>query len=141
MSPDELCGAEWVLAAYPSELGGLPVAWRLSARSHRNSAMTERNACFTAGSPYEALAGLLVAIDARAARDGSFPESETVLKALTGQGWIRDMGRPRTTDTDSGFSTSISLEVLPPLVEAIDPHPDLVGWQAWAELVLGAPEL
>ncbi|MER7027380.1 MULTISPECIES: DUF317 domain-containing protein [Streptomyces] len=141
VSPDELCGAEWVLAAYPFELGGLPVAWRLSARSHRNSAMTERNAYFTAGSPYEALADLLVAIDACAARDGSFPGSETVLKALTAQGWIHDMSRPRTTATAPGFFTSISLEVLPPLVEDTDPHPDLAGWQAWEELVLGAPEL
>ncbi|MFD4632269.1 hypothetical protein ACFVYR_13945 [Streptomyces sp. NPDC058284] len=31
VSPDELRGAEWILAASPFELGGLPVAWQLSA--------------------------------------------------------------------------------------------------------------
>jgi hypothetical protein len=34
VSPDNLRGAEWILAAYPFELGGLPVAWQLSARPH-----------------------------------------------------------------------------------------------------------
>ncbi|MER6460472.1 hypothetical protein ABT278_08380 [Streptomyces sp. NPDC001228] len=37
VSPNGLWGAEWVLAAYPFELGGLPVAWQLSARSHASS--------------------------------------------------------------------------------------------------------
>jgi len=37
VSPDGLYGAEWILAAYPFELGGLPVAWQLSSRSHATS--------------------------------------------------------------------------------------------------------
>lgn len=141
VSPDELCGAEWILAAYPFELGGLPVAWQLSARSYAASAMTEWNAYFTAGIPYEALADLLVAIDAREAPDVGFEGPETVLDALSARGWIRDVDRPRTTATDPGFSSSVSLEMLPPLVQDADPRPDLVGWQAWAEPVLGAPYL
>ncbi|MFD9819048.1 DUF317 domain-containing protein [Streptomyces violascens] len=141
VSPDELFGAEWVLAAYPFELGGLPVAWQLSARTHADSVMAEWNAYFTAGVPYEALVDLLVAIGTREAPDVGFEGPETVLKALTVLGWIRDVDRPRTTVTDPGFSASVSLEVLPSLVQDADPRPDLVGWQVWAEPVLGAPYL
>ncbi|WP_079056361.1 DUF317 domain-containing protein [Streptomyces caeruleatus] len=139
VSPDGLRGAEWILAAYPFELGGLPVAWQLSARSHATSVMPEWNAYFTTGVPYEALADLLVAIDAREAV--GFAGPEMVLNALSARGWIRDMDHPRTTAMDPGFSTSVSLEMLPPLIEDADPRPDLVGWQAWAEPVLGAPYL
>ncbi|MET7712301.1 DUF317 domain-containing protein [Streptomyces sp. NPDC005407] len=141
VSPDELCGAEWILAAYPFELGGLPVAWQLSARPHAASAMTEWNAYCTAGVPHEALTDLLVAIGTRAARDSGGEGPETVLNALSARGWIRDVDRPRTTASDPGFSCTFSLEVLPPLVQDADPRPDLVGWQAWAEPVLGAPYL
>ncbi|CAM5256445.1 hypothetical protein SALBM311S_03553 [Streptomyces alboniger] len=49
VSPDGLRGAEWVLAAYPFELGGLPVAWQLSARPYPASVLTEWNAYFTGG--------------------------------------------------------------------------------------------
>lgn len=141
VSPDELCGAEWILAAYPFELGGLPVAWQLSARSDATSAMPAWNAYFTAGVPYEALADLLVAIDTREAPDVGSEGSETVLNSLSARGWIRDVDRPRTTATDPGFSCSVSLEMLPPLIEDADPRPDLVGWQAWAEPVVSAPYL
>ncbi|MDX3567860.1 DUF317 domain-containing protein [Streptomyces sp. ID05-47C] len=141
VSPDGLCGAEWILAAYPFELGGLPVAWQLSARPHATSVMTERNAYFTTGVPYEALADLLLAIDAREAPDAGFDGPETVINALSAWGWIRDVDRPRTTATDPGLSSSVSLEMLPPLIEDADPRPDLVGWQAWAEPVLGASYL
>jgi len=141
VSPDELRGAEWILAAYPFELGGLPVAWQLSARPHADSVMTEWNAYFTTGVPYEALADLLVAIDAREAPDTDFEWPETVLNALGARGWIRDVDRPHTTATDPGLSSSVSLEPVPPLIQDADPRPDLVGWQAWAEPVLGAPYL
>ena len=97
VSPDGLCGAEWILAAYPFELGGLPVAWQLSARPHAASVMTEWNAYFTTGVPYEALADLLVALDTREAPDTGFEGPETVLNALGARGWIRDVDRPRTT--------------------------------------------
>jgi hypothetical protein len=63
VSPDGLCGAEWILAAYPFELGGLPVAWQLSRRPHDADVMTEWNAYFTSGVPYEVLIDLLVALD------------------------------------------------------------------------------
>ncbi|MFG2213155.1 DUF317 domain-containing protein [Streptomyces sp. NPDC048638] len=141
VSPDELCGAEWILAAYPFELGGLPVAWQLSARPDAASAMTEWNAYFTAGVPHEVLIDLLVAIDTRAARDSGGDDLVTVLNALSARGWLRDADRPRTTAMDPGFSASVSLELQPPLVQDADPRPDLVGWQAWAEPVLGAPYL
>lgn len=108
VSRDELRGAEWILAAYPFELGGLPVAWQLSVRPHVHSAMTEWNAYFTTGVPYEALADLLFAIDAREAPDVGFTEPEMVLNALGARGWIRDVDRPTTTAMDPGFASSVS---------------------------------
>ncbi|MFI6056337.1 DUF317 domain-containing protein [Streptomyces violascens] len=141
MSPDELRGAEWIRAAYPFELGGLPVAWQLSARPHADSAMTEWNAYFTTGTPPEALADFLVALDAREAPDAEFARAEVVLTALSAHGWLRDMDRPRTTATDTGFSASVSLEMLPPLIQDAYPRDDLLGWRVWAEPVLGAPYL
>ncbi|MFF3332672.1 DUF317 domain-containing protein [Streptomyces sp. NPDC002888] len=141
VSPDELRGAEWILASYPFELGGLPVAWQLSARPHAASALTEWNAYFTTGVPHEALADLLVALDAREAPDTGFDGPQAVMAALVSQGWIRDVDRPATAATDPGFASSVSLEELPKLIQDADPRPDLMGWQAWAELVLGAPYL
>lgn len=64
-----------------------------------------------------------------------------MLTALSERGWLRDLDRPRTTATDPGFSTNVSLEMLPPLIHDADPRDDLLGWQAWAEPVLGAPYL
>ncbi|WP_327731507.1 DUF317 domain-containing protein [Streptomyces sp. NBC_00487] len=141
VSPDELRGAEWILASYPFELGGLPVAWQLSARPHATSALTEWNAYFTTGVPHEALADLLVALDAREAPDTGFDGPQAVMAALVSQGWIRDVDRPATAATDPGFASSVSLEELPKLIQDADPRPDLMGWQAWAEPVLGAPYL
>lgn len=141
VSPDGLRGAEWILAAYPFELGGLPVAWQLSARPHAASAMTAWNAYFTAGVPYEALADLIVALDAREVPDAGSEGAETVLNAVGAQSWIRDVDCPHTTAMDPGFSATVSLGLQPPLVQDADPHPDLMGWQAWAEPVLGAPYL
>jgi hypothetical protein len=114
------------------------VAWQLSARPHAASALTEWNAYFTAGVPHEALVDLLLALDACATTVAGFEGAESVLSA---RGWLRDMDRPRTTATDPGFSTSISLEMLPSLIHDADPRGDLLGWQAWAEPVLGAQYL
>ncbi|MER5780269.1 DUF317 domain-containing protein [Streptomyces mobaraensis] len=136
-SPDQLRGAEWILASYPFELGGLPVAWQISARAHPASAMTVWNAYFTTGTPHEVIADFLLALDARVEPDAGFDEPETVLAALTTQGWIRDIDRPTTTAMDPAFTSSVSLEPLPDLVHDADPRPDLAGWQAWAEPVLG----
>ncbi|MFJ2215031.1 DUF317 domain-containing protein [Streptomyces sp. NPDC101062] len=139
--PDGLCGAEWILAANPFKLGGLPVAWQVSARPHAASAMTEWNAYFTTGVPYEAVADLLIALDAREVPDAGFEGPELVLDTLCARGWFRDADRPRTTATDLGFSGTVSLEELPPLVQDADPRVDLLGWQAWADPVVGEPYL
>ncbi|MGW7540347.1 hypothetical protein ACWGKQ_04375 [Streptomyces sp. NPDC054770] len=40
--------------------------------------------------------------------------------SLTSRGWIRDVDRPRTTAMDPGFASSMSLELLPPLVQDAD---------------------
>ncbi|MFK4099642.1 DUF317 domain-containing protein [Streptomyces sp. NPDC019531] len=141
VSPDELHGVEWILASHPFELGGLPIALQLSARTHATSAMTEWNGYFTTGVPYEALSDLLTALDDRVIPDSAITGPDVVLTALTARGWIRDVDRPRTTATDPGFSSSVSLEIVPPLIQDADPRPELLGWQAWAEPVLGAPYL
>jgi hypothetical protein len=49
VSPDELCGVVWILANDPFELGGLPLALQLSARSHAASGRSEWKAYFTLG--------------------------------------------------------------------------------------------
>ncbi|MFD5257483.1 DUF317 domain-containing protein [Streptomyces bobili] len=141
VSPDGLRGCEWILAAYPFELGGLPVAWQLSVRPHATSVMTEWNAYFTTGVPYEVLADLLLAIDARQTPDVGLDGPESVVDGLSAQGWVRDVDRPWTTAMDPGFSASVSLEMLPPLIQDADPRPDLLGWQAWAEPLPGAAYL
>nr|WP_240982349.1 DUF317 domain-containing protein [Streptomyces sp. S3(2020)] len=141
VSPDGLRGAEWLLASYPFELGGLPVGWQVSARSHTDSVMAEWNAYFTAGVPHEVLTDFLLALDARRAPDAGFDGPEVVLGELGSRGWFRDADRPRTAAFDSGFSASVSLEPLPPLVGDADPRPGQTGWQAWAELGLGDPYL
>ncbi|XUL89219.1 DUF317 domain-containing protein [Streptomyces galilaeus] len=137
VSPDGLRGAEWLLAAYPFKLGGLSIAWQLSVRPHADAAMAEWNAYFTTGGPYEVLADLLMAIDAREAPDLAFEGAETVINVLSAQGWVRDVDRPRTTAIDPGLTSSVSLEPVPPFIQDADPRPDLFGWQAWAEPVLG----
>ncbi|MFJ1605537.1 DUF317 domain-containing protein [Streptomyces sp. NPDC088253] len=141
VSPDGLRGAEWILAANPFKLGGLSIAWQLSVRRHADSAMTEWNAYFTTGVSYEVLADLLVAIDARDAPDIAFEGAEAVINVLSAQGWVRDVDRPRTTAIDPGLSSSVSLEPVPLFIQDADPRPDLFGWQAWAEPVLGGPYL
>ncbi|OKJ31534.1 DUF317 domain-containing protein [Streptomyces sp. CB01580] len=141
VSPDGLCGAEWILAAYPFKLGGLPVAWQLSHRPHGADVMTEWNAYFTSGVPYEVLIDLLVSLGTGSPLDSRGEDHETVLNALSVQGWFRDADRPRTAAMDPGFSASVSLELQPALIQDADPRPDQVGWQAWAEPVIGAPYL
>ncbi|MFE2045964.1 DUF317 domain-containing protein [Streptomyces sp. NPDC059477] len=137
-SPDGLRGAEWTLAAHPFELGGLPVAWQLSARTHTRSVMTEWNAYFTPGTPTY----LLRALHAHKAPAAPSPRTrEAVLAALIEQGWFRDLDSPHTTAPDPGFSSALSLEAVPPPIQDADPRPDLTGWQAWAQPLLSEPYL
>lgn len=139
VSPDELCGAEWVRASYPFALGGLPVAWQITARSHPTSAMREWNAYFTAYIPPEAVTDFLLALDASPEPHAGYDGPDAVLSALAAQGWIRDIDRPHTTASDPGFTASLSLETVPEHVFDADPRPDLPGWQAWAEPAIGTP--
>ncbi|MGW6458686.1 DUF317 domain-containing protein [Streptomyces sp. NPDC055078] len=139
VSPNDLCGAEWVLAACPFELGGLPVAWQITARTNPDAVLREWNAYFTVGVTPEAIVGFLLALDARAEPHTGFDGLQAVLDALTSQGWILDIDRPRTTATDPGFTASVSLETVPEHVFDADPRPDPPGWQAWAEPVPGNP--
>lgn len=141
LSPDGSCGAEWLLASNPFQLGGLPVAWQVSARSRTDSVMVEWNAYFTIGVPYETLTDFLLALDARSAPDTGFDGPDVVLAELSARGWFRDADRPHTAAFDPGFAASVSLELLPPLVQDADPRPDQLGWQAWAELGPGEPYL
>ncbi|MEU6825578.1 DUF317 domain-containing protein [Streptomyces atriruber] len=141
MSPDGLVAAEWLFAAPPFELGGLPIAWQFSGRTHATSVMTEWNAYFTRGIPYEALIDLLVAVDASEVADWGLADADVVLDALGAQGWLRDADRPRTTASDLVLSCCLSLEPVPPLIQDGDPRPGQVGWQAWAEPLLGEPYL
>ncbi|MGW0962457.1 DUF317 domain-containing protein [Streptomyces gelaticus] len=85
-SPNGSCGAEWTRAACSFELGDLPVAWQVSARSHPASALAGWNAYFTAGVPHEALTDFLLALDARAEPAVSFDDPETVVAAVCAQG-------------------------------------------------------
>nr|WP_246258935.1 DUF317 domain-containing protein [Streptomyces typhae] len=141
VSPDALRGAEWILAASPFTLGGLPVALQISARTIAASAVAQWNAYFTTGVPHEVLHDFLLALDAGAVPDTGFAEPEVVVAALSAQGWIPDVDRPRTAATDPGFASHVSLEMLPDLIADADLREDLLGWQAWAEPTFGAPYL
>ncbi|MFB6991350.1 DUF317 domain-containing protein [Streptomyces sp. NPDC056178] len=141
LSPSSLCAAEWILADYPFQLGGLPVAWQVSARPHPDTALAEWNAYFTTGTPHEVLADFLFALDARTEPVIGFDGPDVVLAALTGQGWIRDIDHPETTAAAPGHTSSFTLCLLPPLIQDGDPQPEPVGWQAWAEPATGSPYL
>ncbi len=138
LSPTALCAAEWVLADYPMALGELPVAWQVSARADTDSAVPEWSAYFTTGVPHETVADFLLALDARSDPVRGCDAPETVLAALTGQGWVRDADHPRTTAFDNCFVARFTLAPLPDLLQGADLEAGLSGWQAWAEPVLGA---
>jgi hypothetical protein len=137
VSPDDLCGAEWVRASFPFELGGLPVAWQITARAHPGSALREWNAYVTEGVPHEAVADLLLALDARTDPATGFTGPQTVLDALVAQGWLPDIDHPTTTATAPDLAATVSLEAIPEHVFDADPRPDLAGWQAWADPAVG----
>ncbi|MFF3556208.1 DUF317 domain-containing protein [Streptomyces tsukubensis] len=136
-SPDGLCGAEWVRASYPIELGGLPVAWQITARTHPDSVLREWNAYITEGVPHEAVADFLLALNARTEPATGFTGPQTVLDALVAQGWLLDIDHPATTVTAPDLAATISLEAIPEHVFDADPRPGLAGWQAWADPCTG----
>ncbi|MEU3397568.1 DUF317 domain-containing protein [Streptomyces filamentosus] len=140
-SPNGLCGAEWTRAACSFELGDLPVAWQVSARSCPDSAVAEWNVYFTAGVPHEALTDFLLALDARTEPAFSFDGPESVIAAVCAQGWVSDIDRPQTAALAPGLLAGISLEEMPSLVRDADPRPGRFGWQVWAEPVVGNPYL
>ncbi len=139
LSPDGLTSAEWVKAGYPIEIGALPVAWQISARSHTHTAATEWSAYFTEGMPFEALIGFLDALQPNGPSEGSAGD-ETVLTALTRLGWERDIDYPDAA-SPPGLTATVSLESEPPLIRASDPRETRRGWQAWAEPAIGASYL
>lgn len=141
LSANGLCGAEWIRTDNAFLLGELPVAWQISARSHRDSALAEWNAYFTPGTPHEAVADFLLAVQARTDPAVNYCGPEVVMSALTAMGWPRDFDQPETTAWDAGLSAGFTRGPLPPGIQDGDPRPDLMGWQAWAEPVLGAPYL
>ncbi len=141
LSPSALAWAQWMLADEPLHIGELPVAWQVSARTHTTSALAEWNAYFTTGVPHEVLADFLLALDARPDPAVGFDGPGSVLDALAGQGWLRDIDHPETAVTDAGFVSGFTWCQLPPLIQDADPRPDTVGWQAWAEPTFGAPYL
>ncbi|MFJ5546733.1 DUF317 domain-containing protein [Streptomyces sp. NPDC093225] len=141
VSPTGLCGAEWIRTDHAFLLGGLPVAWQISARTHRDSALAEWNAYFTPGTPHEAIADFLLAVEARPEPAVGYAGPEAVLAQLSAMGWPRDFDHPKTTAWDAGLSAGFSWGPLPDGIQDGDPRPDLMGWQAWAEPVLGSPYL
>ncbi|AZK98671.1 DUF317 domain-containing protein [Streptomyces sp. SID5473] len=136
-SPDGLCGAEWVRACYPIELGGLPVAWQITARAHPDSVLREWNVYITEGVPHEAVADFLLALNARTEPTAGFTGPHTVLDALVAQGWLLDIDHPATTATAPDLAATVSLEAIPEHVFDADPRPGLAGWQAWADPCTG----
>ncbi|MFG2978852.1 DUF317 domain-containing protein [Streptomyces sp. NPDC048331] len=141
LSPNGLCGAEWIRADPAFLLGGLPLAWQISARTHRGSALAEWNAYFTPGTPHEAVADFLLALGARTDPVVNYCGPESVMSTLTALGWLCDVDQPETTAWDAGTSAGFTWGELPAGIQDGDPRPDLVGWQAWAEPVLGRPYL
>ncbi|MET9566811.1 DUF317 domain-containing protein [Streptomyces tauricus] len=145
LSPDMLRWAQWVLADEPFHLGGLPIAWQVSARQDTSSSLARWSAYFTPDLPGEVLADFLTTLDAHDQGATPLGDPGPVLDAVTAHGWIRDIDQPSTTAIDPTFATHIRLGEIPPLIQDADPRiltggvdePGLAGWQAWSEPVLG----
>ncbi|TQE30526.1 DUF317 domain-containing protein [Streptomyces ipomoeae] len=147
VSPDTLRWAQWVLPDEPFHLGGLPIAWQVCARHDVTTPLAQWSAYFTPDVPGEVLAEFLVALDARDQPTAAFTGPELVLDAVTAHGWLRDVDQLDAGATDPTFTSHLSLGEVPPLIQDGDPRAltveadeaGPVGWQAWAEPVLGAP--
>ncbi|MFD4377675.1 DUF317 domain-containing protein [Streptomyces sp. NPDC058486] len=139
LSPRGLAGAEWVRGSHDFLLSDLQVAWHVSARQHPASAVMDWTACFTNGTPPEAIADFLLATEARTDPAVNYDSPERVLDALCAHGWARDIDTPDTRVWDPGMSAGFAWAELPELVCDSDPRPGLPGWQTWAAPVIGAP--
>ncbi|MEV5605513.1 DUF317 domain-containing protein [Streptomyces sp. NPDC052299] len=149
ISPDALRWAQWALADEPFFLGGLPIAWQVSARAELSSPLAQWSAYFTCDVPGEAVVDFLVALDASGQPAEQLAGPEVVLDAVAAHGWLRDVDRPEGEATDPTFTSQISLGEVPPLIQDSDPRvlaaeydeTGPAGWQAWAEPALGEPWL
>ncbi|MFJ4972071.1 DUF317 domain-containing protein [Streptomyces sp. NPDC088755] len=149
ISPDALRWAQWALPDEPFLLGGLPVAWQVSARAESSSPLAQWSAYFTRDVPGEAVVDFLVALDASDQPTEPLAGPEMVLDAVAAHGWFRDFDQPQGAAADPTFTSQISLGEVPPLIQDSDPRvlaaeydeTGMAGWQAWAEPTLGAPWL
>ncbi|MFI8489384.1 DUF317 domain-containing protein [Streptomyces rubrogriseus] len=149
ISPDALRWAQWALPDEPFHLGGLPIAWQISARAEASSPLAQWSAYFTCDVPGEAVVDFLVALNASNQPASALARPERVLDAVAAHGWLRNIDQPEAAATDPTFTSHISLGEVPPLIQDGDPRAlsaeddetGPAGWQAWAEPVLGAPLL
>ncbi|MFV0128627.1 DUF317 domain-containing protein [Streptomyces sp. HMX112] len=147
ISPDALRWAQWVLPDEPFQLGGLPIAWQVSARSDASTPLAEWSAYFTPGIPGEVLTDFLLALDECGHPTAALTGPEVVLDAVTTQGWLRDADEPHSTAMHATFTSRLSFGEVPPLIQDADPRALTTetdetgpfGWQAWAEPAMGAP--
>ncbi|MFP8887584.1 SPDY domain-containing protein [Streptomyces mangrovi] len=142
ISPDTLRWAQWALPDEPFHLGGLPIAWQISARADTGSPLAQWSAYFTPDIPGEVLVDFLFALDAREQPTASFAGPESVFDAVTAHGWLRDIDRPGGGAADPAFTSHLGLGEVPPLIQDADPRALVAeagemagppGWQAWAE--------
>lgn len=149
ISPDSLRWAQWVLPDEPFHLGGLPIAWQVSARSDVSNPLADWSAYFTRNVPGEFIADFLVALDACGQPSAVSAGSEAVLDSVAAHGWLRDADQPHAAAMHPTFTTRLSLGEVPPLIQGSDPRaltveadePGATGWQAWAEPRMGASYL
>ncbi|WP_329360299.1 DUF317 domain-containing protein [Streptomyces anulatus] len=149
LSRDALRWAQWVLADEPFHLGGLPVAWQVSARADATSPLAEWSAYFTPGVPGETIADFLAALDACGRPTAETADRDAVLKAATTHGWFRDADEPQAGAMHPTFTGRLGFAEVPSLIQDGDPcallveadDPGARGWQAWAQAREGAPYL
>ncbi|MDF9814165.1 DUF317 domain-containing protein [Streptomyces sp. SPB162] len=149
ISPDALRWAQWVLPDEPFYLGGLPIAWQVSARSDASSPLANWSAYFTRDVPGEIIADFLLALDACGQPTLASAGPGVVLDAVTAHGWFRDAEQPQTAAMHPTFTARISLGEVPPFIQDADPRAltaevkeqEAMGWQAWAEPAMGTPYL
>ncbi|OKK24421.1 hypothetical protein AMK09_06315 [Streptomyces sp. CB02488] len=149
ISPDTLRWAQWVLPDEPFHLGGLPIAWQVSARERSDSPLASWSAYFTPGIPGEVLCDFLLALDACDQPTTALMGPELVVDVVAEHGWLRDVDQPDSAAMHPTFTSRLSFGEVPPLVQDSDPRalsveaeePGAKGWQAWAELGMGASYL